>query len=62
MHQAVPVQLLPNGKYIYEDSGGTFSHQHPREAWWCERHKTQAEALTCYQKQEQEARAATPTP
>ena len=59
MHQSVPVQQLPNGKFIYEDNGGTFSHQHPREAWWCERHKSLAEALACYQKLEQEAAAKT---
>lgn len=48
MHQAVPVQELPNGKFIYEDCGGTFSHQHPREGWWCEKHNSKAEALECY--------------
>jgi hypothetical protein len=46
--RSVPVQLLPNGKYIYQDPGGTFSHQHPIEAYWCERHRTMEEALNCY--------------
>ena len=54
MHQSVPVKELPNGKYIYEDCGGTFSHQHPTEVWWCERHKSLQEAMDCYRKQDQE--------
>ena len=48
MMRSVPVQLLPNGKHIYEDAGGTFSHQHPTDAWWCERHRSVDEALACY--------------
>lgn len=54
MHQSIPVQQLPNGRQIYKDSGGTFSHQHPVEAWWCERHKSIEEALQCYKKLEEE--------
>ena len=55
MHQSIPVRDLPNGKSIYKDCGGTFSHQHPEEPWWCERHATVEEAWQCYLRQAQEA-------
>jgi hypothetical protein len=48
MSRSTPVQLLPNGKHIYQDPGGTFSHQHPTEGWWCERHTSIEDAMTCY--------------
>lgn len=54
MHQSIPVKDLPNGKHIYRDCGGTFSHQHPVEVWWCERHVSIEEAWQCYRRQEQE--------
>lgn len=48
MHQSVPVKELPNGKWIYEDRGGTFSHQHPDKPLWCEKHRSVDEAWECY--------------
>jgi len=54
MHQSFPVKELPNGKHIYRDSGGTFSHQHPNQMWWCERHTSIEEAWLCYRRQAQE--------
>ena len=50
MHQAYPVKDLPNGKHIYHDRGGTYSHQHPVEPWWCEKHRTIEEAFNCYKR------------
>lgn len=54
MHQAYPVKELPNGKHIYHDCGGTYSHQHPTEPWWCEKHPTIEDAYACYQRMAQE--------
>jgi hypothetical protein len=51
MHQSIPVHELPNGKCVYQDRGNTYSHQHPTEPWWCEKHKTVEEAVECYRKQ-----------
>lgn len=62
MHQAIPVSELPNGKYIYQDRGGTYSHEHPTERWWCEKHTTVEEAMECYRKQAREQRAAEDAP
>ncbi len=54
MFRSTPVQLLPNGKHIYQDPGGTFSFQHPTEGWWSEKHKSLEEALERYKLVEQE--------
>ncbi len=62
MHQSFPVHDLPNGKSVYQDSGGTFSHQHPVHPGWCERHVSIQEALDCYDAQDREARAEKATP
>lgn len=48
MNRTRPVYQLPTGRQIYEDPNGTFSHQHPIEMWWCERHRTLQEALQCH--------------
>ena len=52
MTRSFPVQELPNGKHIYQDPQGTFSHQHPTSGCWCEQHKTADEAWECYKSQE----------
>lgn len=58
MSQAIPVHELSDGKYIYQDQRGTYSHQHPTEARWCESHKTVEEAVECFKKQQQAAAQA----
>jgi hypothetical protein len=59
MHQSVPTKELPNGKFIWRDSRGTFSHQFPDGPQWCEGHKTVSEALLCFQEMEREKSAKT---
>jgi hypothetical protein len=58
MHQSIPVHELPNGKCVYQDRGGTYSHQHPKDPWWCEKHKTVEEAVECFQNQVTELKNA----
>jgi hypothetical protein len=60
MSRSFPVKDLPNGKSIYQDPGGTFSHQHPTSGWWCEKHRTIDEAWDCYQQQAQKEKEAPP--
>lgn len=50
MSRSRPVQELPDGSQIYADPGGTFSHRHPLERWWCERHLSVEEARACHQR------------
>lgn len=51
MQQSIPVHELPNGKYVYQERGGSYSHQHPSNARWCEKHTTVEEAVACFRKQ-----------
>ncbi len=51
MQQSIPVHELPNGKYIYQERGGNYSHQHPTNSGWCEKHTTVEEAVECFRKQ-----------
>ena len=56
MSQSIPIHELPNGQCVYQDVGGTYSHQHPTKRTWCEKHKTVEEAVSCFQKQAAEAK------
>jgi hypothetical protein len=51
MSQSIPVHELPNGKYIYQEVAGNYSHQHPTNSSWCEQHTSVEEALACFNKQ-----------
>lgn len=50
MTRSRPVQQLPDGSQVYADPGGVFSHRHPTQHWWCERHRTIEEAVACHQR------------
>lgn len=54
MHQSVPIKKLSNGKYIWQDARGTYSHQRPESHVWCEGHQNLSEAFLCFQDMERE--------